>query len=84
LTLFGAGREKKIYAIPPFTEVLPIAFNDYPFEAEDMQGKSCELCGSTTSYLEESTDETTGRKHVQCSDTAYCRKRRYTMRGDKP
>ena len=30
LTLLGAGREKKIYAVPPFTHVHPLDFEDYP------------------------------------------------------
>ena len=31
LYLFGAGREKKIYAIPPHTAVASLAFDDVPF-----------------------------------------------------
>ncbi len=31
LFLFGAGREKRIYAIPPFTNVTPLQFEDYYF-----------------------------------------------------
>lgn len=31
LTLLGAGREKKIYAVPPHTHVESLAFDDYPF-----------------------------------------------------
>ena len=34
LYLFGAGREKKIYAIPPHTKVVSLAFDDVPFERE--------------------------------------------------
>lgn len=76
LTLFGAGREKKIYAVPPFTDVVPIQFDDYPFVVERTAGQPCRLCGSTASFLEEITDEATGGKLYQCSDTGYCRKRR--------
>ena len=32
LQLFGAGREKRIYAIPPYTEVVSLDFDDHPFE----------------------------------------------------
>jgi alpha-D-ribose 1-methylphosphonate 5-phosphate C-P lyase len=32
LQLFGAGREKRIYAIPPYTKVKSLDFEDYPFE----------------------------------------------------
>lgn len=38
LYLFGAGREKKIYAIPPYTNVISLAFDDFPFERESFKG----------------------------------------------
>ena len=53
LYLFGAGREKKIYAIPPHTKVVSLAFDDVPFERESFAGKKCRLCGSTDTYLDE-------------------------------
>ena len=34
LQLFGAGREKRIYAIPPYTEVRSLDFDDHPFRAD--------------------------------------------------
>jgi len=73
LFLFGAGREKKIYAIPPHTKVVPLAFDDVPFEKESFQGKKCRLCGSADTYLDEMFDRLTGDKYYQCSDTSYCR-----------
>lgn len=76
LHLFGAGREKKIYAIPPYTRVVPLAFSDVPFETEDFSGKKCRLCGAAQVYLDETTDERTGEKVYECSDTGYCAKRR--------
>ena len=39
LTLLGAGREKKIYAVPPFTDVKPLDFEDYPFAVERFDGR---------------------------------------------
>ncbi|MEY3576262.1 MAG: hypothetical protein RLZZ88_1405, partial [Actinomycetota bacterium] len=41
LTLFGAGREKRIYAIPPRTKVEPLTFEDVPFEVEHADGATC-------------------------------------------
>lgn len=73
LYLFGAGREKKIYAIPPHTHVVSLAFEDVPFEKESFEGKKCRLCGSTDTYLDEMFDSVTGEKFYQCSDTSYCR-----------
>jgi alpha-D-ribose 1-methylphosphonate 5-phosphate C-P lyase len=72
LYLFGAGREKKIYAIPPHTDVVSLAFDDVPFEKESFQGKKCRLCGSGNTYLDEMFDSASGEKFFQCSDTSYC------------
>jgi alpha-D-ribose 1-methylphosphonate 5-phosphate C-P lyase len=72
LYLFGAGREKKIYAIPPHTNVVSLAFDDIPFEKESFQGKKCRLCGSGNTYLDEMFDSASGEKFYQCSDTSYC------------
>lgn len=76
LYLFGAGREKKIYAIPPHTKVVSLAFDDVPFEKESFAGKKCRLCGSENTYLDEMFDPVTGEKYYQCSDTFYCREAR--------
>jgi alpha-D-ribose 1-methylphosphonate 5-phosphate C-P lyase len=72
LYLFGAGREKKIYAIPPHTEVVSLAFDDVPFERESFAGHRCRLCGSENTFLDEIFDAQTGEKVYQCSDTSYC------------
>jgi len=37
LQLFGAGREKRIYAVPPYTEVKSLDFEDYPFDVQRWQ-----------------------------------------------
>ena len=41
LSLFGAGREKRIYAVPPHTDVEPLTFDDVPFEVERTPGARC-------------------------------------------
>ncbi len=74
LQLFGAGREKRIYAVPPYTEVTSLAFEDYPFEVQRWDS-ACALCASRSSFLDEViTDDKGGRMFV-CSDTDYCRER---------
>lgn len=75
LHLFGAGREKRIYAIPPFTAVIPLEFEDYPFRAEDFGEKTCRICGGKGTYLDEIIDDSTGERTYRCSDTSFCRKR---------
>ncbi|MEG1906516.1 MAG: alpha-D-ribose 1-methylphosphonate 5-phosphate C-P-lyase PhnJ [Gordonibacter sp.] len=72
LTLLGAGREKKIYAVPPYTQVKPLDFEDYPFSPERFDGKRCYLCGAEGVYLDELVDEATGAVRHQCNDTAFC------------
>jgi alpha-D-ribose 1-methylphosphonate 5-phosphate C-P lyase len=70
LQLFGAGREKRIYAIPPYTEVTPLKFTDRDFAIEDFTGKSCERCGATDVFLDEIHHE--DGVHFFCSDTYHC------------
>jgi alpha-D-ribose 1-methylphosphonate 5-phosphate C-P lyase len=74
LYLFGAGREKRIYAIPPYTKVKPIEFEDYPFKIEDFEGHKCGECGSDNTFLNEMVDDNTGARRYLCSDTSYCKK----------
>ncbi|MSO76117.1 MAG: carbon-phosphorus lyase [Alphaproteobacteria bacterium] len=75
LQLFGAGREKRIYAVPPHTSVKSLDFDDHPFEIERWN-ESCALCGATETFLDEVlTDDAGGRLFV-CSDSDYCHERR--------
>lgn len=72
LILLGAGREKKIYAIPPYTKVVSLAFEDYPFEVESFEDKRCRICGGKAVFMDELIDEKTGEKYYQCNDSSYC------------
>ena len=75
LQLFGAGREKRIYAVPPYTSVKSLDFEDHPFQIERWS-ENCALCGAGDSFLDEViTDDRGGRMFV-CSDSDYCRERR--------
>ena len=75
LTLLGAGREKKIYAVPPHTRVESLAFDDHPFVTEDFEGARCCVCGATGVYLTQTIDPVTGQSAWQCSDTDFCARR---------
>jgi alpha-D-ribose 1-methylphosphonate 5-phosphate C-P lyase len=75
LQLFGAGREKRIYAIPPYTAVRSLDFEDHPFEIQQWE-EACGLCGAGDSYLDEVITDDRGGKLFCCSDTDYCAKRR--------
>ncbi len=74
LQLFGAGREKRIYAIPPYTSVKSLDFEDYPFEIQSWD-KPCAICGSTTSFLDEILTDDKGSRMFICSDSDYCGRR---------
>ena len=74
LQLFGAGREKRIYAVPPYTPVESLGFEDHPFEVQRWNAP-CALCGATDTFLDEViTDDQGGRMHV-CSDSDHCQER---------
>jgi len=75
LQLFGAGREKRIYAIPPYSDVRSLDFQDHPFRIEP-HGHACALCGATDSFLNEVVMDDGGRRMHVCSDTDYCTTRR--------
>jgi len=75
LQLFGAGREKRIYAVPPYTDVRSLDFEDHPFRA-GRAPHACGLCGAVDSYLDEVVIDDRGRRLFVCSDTDYCAERR--------
>lgn len=75
LQLFGAGREKRIYAVPPYTDVVSLDFEDHPFEIQRF-GKPCALCGAEDVYLDEVILDDKGGRMFVCSDTDHCEDRR--------
>ena len=75
IQLFGAGREQRIYAVPPHTKVVSLDFDDYPFEASKAD-HACDLCAAEDSYLDEVIIDNDGTRMFMCSDTDYCAKRR--------
>ena len=75
LLLFGAGREKRIYAVPPYTAVRSLDFEDHPFRAGRAPHR-CALCDADESYLDEVVTDDQGARMFVCSDTDYCAQRR--------
>jgi alpha-D-ribose 1-methylphosphonate 5-phosphate C-P lyase len=75
LQLFGAGREKRIYAVPPFTDVVSLDFEDHPFEVNRFD-MPCALCGADGVYLDEVILDYRGKRMFVCSDTDHCETRR--------
>jgi alpha-D-ribose 1-methylphosphonate 5-phosphate C-P lyase len=74
LQLFGAGREKRIYAIPPYTPVRSLDFEDHPFEVQRWP-HACALCGAADSFLDEMIVDDEGSRLFVCSDSDYCGER---------
>lgn len=81
LQLFGAGREKRIYAIPPYTDVVSLDFEDYPFTPQSWD-QCCAICGATDTYLDEIVMDDAGTRMFVCSDTDNCVRRVAEQGGD--
>ena len=75
LQLFGAGRERRIYAVPPYTAVRSLDFEDHPFRVQHFD-QPCALCGAEGVYLDEMLLDDAGRRMFVCSDTDHCEGRR--------
>ncbi|MCW2308540.1 alpha-D-ribose 1-methylphosphonate 5-phosphate C-P-lyase PhnJ [Rhodobium gokarnense] len=75
LQLFGAGREKRIYAVPPYTEVTSLDFEDHPFAVQTFE-EPCALCGAEGVFLDEVVLDDKGGRMFACSDTNHCEERR--------
>ena len=83
LLLFGAGREKRIYAVPPHTPVRSLDFEDHPFTVETW-AQPCALCGATGVFLDEIVVDDKGGRMFVCSDTDFCGQRRAARPGGRP
>ncbi|BDG20179.1 alpha-D-ribose 1-methylphosphonate 5-phosphate C-P lyase (plasmid) [Thermus thermophilus] len=79
LSLFGAGREKRIYAVPPYTRVEPLAFPDRPFAPEPILGR-CRRTGANHVFLNAIPQEDGGVAY-EISDQGYMEK---LLRGERP
>ena len=75
LLLFGAGREKRIDAVPPFTAVRSLDFEDHPFTIERWE-QTCALCGAADVFMDEIVVDDKGGRMFVCSDTDFCERRR--------
>ena len=53
LTILSAGREKRLHAVPPFTRVEPLVFDDVPYRVEDHTRLTCHRSGATGYFMNE-------------------------------
>lgn len=82
LQLFGAGREKRIYAVPPYTKVKSLDFEDHPFEVQKWS-EPCALCGARDTFLDEVILDDEGARMFCCSDTDACQVRQDAAASDE-
>jgi alpha-D-ribose 1-methylphosphonate 5-phosphate C-P lyase len=73
LTLLSAGREKRLYAAPPYTDVRPLAFDDVAFRIENQARWICWKSGVRHKFMTEIPTQD-GARH-ELSDTDFLRKR---------
>ncbi len=73
LTLLSAGREKRLYAVPPYTDVRPLEFDDVPFQVEDQRGWVCGHTGAQHKFMNE-IPQADGSSRYELSDTGYMEK----------
>jgi alpha-D-ribose 1-methylphosphonate 5-phosphate C-P lyase len=83
LAIFGAGREKRIYAVPPYTRVRSLDFEDHPFTIERWD-QACGLCAATDTFLDEIIVDDLGTRLFACSDSYQCEINRNTEREVAP
>ena len=70
LTLLSAGREKRLYAVPPYTDVRPLEFDDVPFAVEDVTGLACHRTGAKGKFMNELPQDDGSSLH-ELSDSGY-------------
>ncbi len=73
LTLLSAGREKRLYAVPPYTSVQPLEFDDVPFRIENQSGWVCWKSGVANKFMTEIPQADGSARH-EISDTSYLEK----------
>ena len=64
LHVFSAGREKRIYCVPPWTKVEPLEFEDVKFRVEEFRDVLCAASGGDRAFMDEIYETEASRKHV--------------------
>ncbi|MEX1019185.1 MAG: alpha-D-ribose 1-methylphosphonate 5-phosphate C-P-lyase PhnJ [Litorilinea sp.] len=70
LTLLSAGREKRLYAVPPYTEVRPLEFEDVFFQVENQGEWVCRQTGAVHKFMNE-IPQPDGGAVYELGDTGY-------------
>lgn len=70
LTILSAGREKRIFAVPPYTRVEPLVFDDVPYKVEEHANLTCYRSGVRGLFMNEIPQEDGSSTH-EVSDSEY-------------
>ncbi|MEL6643360.1 MAG: alpha-D-ribose 1-methylphosphonate 5-phosphate C-P-lyase PhnJ [Pseudomonadota bacterium] len=70
LTILSAGREKRLYAVPPYTRVEPLVFDDVPYQVEDHRNLTCTRSGATGFFMNEIPQDD-GTSTFEISDSEF-------------
>ena len=70
LTILSAGREKRIFAVPPYTRVEPLVFDDVPYRVEDHGGLTCSRSAVKGFFMNE-IPQVDGSSTFEVSDSSY-------------
>jgi len=81
LTLLSAGREKRLYAVPPYTDVYPLEFDDVPFQVEDQRGWEDRVTRVLNKFMNE-LPQADGSSQYEISDSGYAQKLTAHLRGE--
>jgi alpha-D-ribose 1-methylphosphonate 5-phosphate C-P lyase len=81
LTILSAGREKRIFAVPPYTRVEPLVFDDVPYRVEDHGGLTCYRSGVKGFFMNE-IPQGDGSSAYEVSDSEYGVKAIRTREGE--
>ncbi len=81
LTILSAGREKRLHAVPPFTRVEPLVFDDVPYSVEDHGKHTCYRSGAKGFFMNEIPQDD-GSARFEISDSEYGVKAIHARDGD--
>ena len=68
LTILSAGREKRIFAVPPHTKVEPLVFSDVPYKVEEHHNLTCARSNLQGYFMNEIPNED-GTSSYEVSDS---------------
>lgn len=74
--IFGAARERRIYALPPYSRVESLSFDDIAFDpGQPQDGRYCVECGTRDHHLDRVLADPGNVKVWLCSDSECCAQR---------